>query len=85
MIQDLVRPIHVEISARGEHVGDIKRKISSLKEWARCTTSANIKVYKNMPRVMIDENLKDKVYWLNMFKTKDYIHPMIGPASMILG
>jgi hypothetical protein len=75
----------MEIAARGEHVGDIKRKVRVVKERSRCTTIANISVYKRMPRVMINENLKDKVSWLNVFKPKDYIHPVTVPSGMILG
>ena len=40
MIPDSVQPVHVEIAAQGEHVGNIDRKIRSVKEKVRCTTSA---------------------------------------------
>ena len=31
-VRDLLRPIHFEISARGEHVGDINREVRTHKE-----------------------------------------------------
>ena len=84
-ITEAVRPIHVKLAARGEHVGDIKRKIRVVKERTRCNTNALANIYKQFPRVMINENLKDKVHWLNAFPPKDYIHPNTGPAGLILG
>ena len=83
MVEEALRPIHVEIAARGEHVGDIERNVRTVKERCRCTTTSL--PYKRVPRIMIDANIEDKIHWLNEFTPRDYIHPTMGPSGMILG
>ena len=84
-IVEAVRPIHLEIVVRGQHVGDIERCVRTVKEGCRCTTSNLNDTYKRMPRVMIDAIVKDKIHWLNTFQPTDCIDPHTGPSGMMLG
>ena len=38
-----------------------------------------------MPKIMIEDNLEDKVHWHNIFNTKYYTLQAIGIAGIILG
>ena len=84
-IVEAVRPIHVEIFDRGQHVCDIERCVSTFKEVCRCTTSNINDTYRRMPRVMIYAIFKDKIHLLNTCPPTDYIHPHTGPAGLMLG
>ena len=67
-VRGIIRPIHDEISARGKHVGDIKREVRTLKEPCLCKTPSI--PYTIMPRIQIEANLKDKFHWHNIFTPK---------------
>ena len=84
-IVEAVRPIHVEIVGRGQHVGDLECCVRTVKEGCRCTTSNLNNTYKRMPRVMIDAIVEEKIHWLNTFPPTDYIHPHTGPSGLMLG
>ena len=73
----ILRPIHFEISARGDHVGSIRREVRNINQQCHCTTASV--PYKRIPRIMIEANLGDKVHWHNIFTPKDYISQDIGP------
>ena len=79
MVEEVLRPVHVEIPARGEYVGDIERDVRTVKYEAGVTTSLS---YTRVPRVTIDANIEDKVHSLNKFTPRDYIHPTMGPSGM---
>ena len=70
-MRGILRPIHFEISARGEHIGDIKREVRTFKE--QCLYNMAFVPYTYMPRIMDEANLEDKVHWNNIFTQKDYI------------
>ena len=80
---EILRPIHFEIVARGEHVGDIDREVITLKE--RCHCKTEYIPYKCMTRTIIEKNLEDKVHWNNIFTPKDFISQAIEPSVMIPG
>ena len=85
MIVEGVRPIHVEIVGRVQHVGGIERCVRTFKEGFRCTTSNLNDTYKRMPRVTIDAIVEDKIHWLNNFLSTYYRHPHTVPAGLMLG
>ena len=77
-----MRPMHIETAGRNEHVGDIERVVRVIKERSRCTTS-HLR-YQRMTRIMINNNIEDKVHWLNAFAPEDYISKSISPAGLVL-
>ena len=81
-VRDHVQPLQVETVGRGEHVGDIERSIRVCKERVRCTTTSL--PYKKYPKIMIDHNLQEKIFWGNAFAPQDYISGM-SPAGLVLG
>ncbi len=81
-VREHIRPLQLETVGRGEHVGDIERSIRVCKERVRCTTTSL--PYKKYPKIMVDHNLQEKIFWGNAFAPQDYISG-ISPAGLVLG
>ena len=81
-VRNHVQPLQVETVGRGEHVGDVERSIRVCKERVRCTTTSL--PCKKYPKIMIDHNLQEKIFWGNAFAPQDYISG-VSPAGVVLG
>ena len=75
-------PMYIKTAGCNEHVGDIERLVRLVKERYRCTTSHLL--YRCMTRIMINNNIEDKIHWLNIFAPEDYILSSISPAGLVL-
>ena len=70
-------------AARNEHVGDIERRIRTIKERMRATY--NMLPFDIIPKIMVIELAKQAVFWLNSFPHQGGISDTISPRELVTG
>ena len=78
-----VRPILMQIYARGEHVGRAERSIRTIKERCRCICHSI--PFKRYTRLMTTSLLDHVVACLNSFPSNDGISDTLSPAAIVVG
>jgi hypothetical protein len=80
-LKDLLSNIALNTTATQEHVGEIERKISVIKERARGTI--NTLPYKMLPELVIIELLHFRVMWMNSFPVKSGVSEKYSPRELV--
>ena len=73
----------VEVCAANEHNPFIEREIRFVKDRQRCYWDKL--PYKQVPKIMIDENLKDIIYWINQCVREGSISKDLSPGAVVEG
>ena len=75
--------IKLNPTARDEHVGDIERRIRTIKERMRATY--NTLPFAVIPKIMIIEMAKQATFWLNSFPHPLGISSTMSPRQIVTG
>ena len=81
-LRELLPNITLNTTAAREHVGEIERKIRTIKERARGTISTF--PYTTLPKLMVIELLHFCVMWLNAFPVKSGVSDRFSPRELML-
>ena len=73
----------LQTCAAGEHNPYIEREIRVVKERQRCYWDGS--PFKQVPKLVIDENLVDIVKWLNHYIRKNGISKNMSPGTIVRG
>ena len=69
--------------AENEHVPDIERYIRTIKDSTRSTY--NMLPFTRLPRIMVIQLVKNAVFWLNSFPSKDGVSSRHSPRRIMVG
>ena len=73
----------VETCAANEHNPFIEREIRFVKDRQRCYWDKL--PYKQVPKIMIDENIVDVLYWINQCTREECISKELSPGAIVEG
>jgi len=82
-VREHVSPTPLNIVARNEHVGIIKRSVRTVKEQVRC--SCHGIPYKHITKLMTQSIVESSITWLNAFPEKEGASKTLSPAAIVLG
>lgn len=75
--------IRLNTTSRNEHVGEIERRIRTLKERIRSTYHSL--PFTHLPLTLIREMCFSANYWLNIFPSRNGVSTTLSPAAIVTG